>query len=39
MKCPYEHGTVCTFDVLRLSDCQDKRKCKPRMHEEKVGGV
>ncbi len=32
--CPYEHGTVCTFDVLKLSDCQNPKKCKPRDAEK-----
>jgi hypothetical protein len=29
-RCPYEHGTVCTFDVLKLEDCQRTLKCLPR---------
>lgn len=32
--CPYEHGTVCTFDVAKLSDCQNPKKCKPREVEK-----
>lgn len=33
-RCPYEHGTVCTFDVLKLEDCQQKLKCSPRQYEK-----
>jgi hypothetical protein len=36
-RCPYEHGTVCTFDVLKLSDCQRKLKCQPRTEGEESG--
>jgi hypothetical protein len=32
--CPYEHGTVCTFDVAKLSDCQNPTMCKPREVEK-----
>jgi hypothetical protein len=33
-RCPYEHGRVCTFNVLKLEDCQQKLKCSPRQYEK-----
>ena len=29
-RCPYEHGTVCTFDIADLKDCKKDIKCKPK---------